>query len=654
MDIPSELLPLLSCTLCGRLYSEEGRHVPKLLSCQHCYCRDCLDKELLWSLPCNGREWICGRCGMSTKVEPDMLPEPEYIMYLIRNLRALQLGQVMMAMQAGPTSPQAVEAGAAKPIPEPATMAGWMDDVCVNRFLTNSCEHCLIHGLPNTTWCHNCRHLMCRGCANGAAHSEHQLTCHMDFSELVHQLLSNEMDKIKRACSEVDALARRDMAMLRVLFEGCHQLQNTVRKEILGHKPSMVVLHMRDWLMRSETMLSRLWGEGALGVYEMHQLLGRASAKVKLFRKQVLHLQFQYNMRAIIQENGMHLLTFELLNERILGLQRNPNPNPPQGIPGDGVPPALVMINYCIYNYWQQMQQQVLLVPRQEHPPHHSQPRHEHSLMLPINNLWQIAPLEPAPSTSGSSHSFLTHNYPHPAAQLFNNDYNRLNLGLLLGQNNAQAQQHHQHQQGSGMRQHGHGHGTAIGLVSIGRLPSVHCYPIYYMDMEIAGRLAGRVLIEVNKDAAPRMAENFGSLIRQDRGFGYRGCVVFQTWGNESIITGDFESQNGRGGHAAFEERFFQPDNSRLKSHRGAVGMRRSQKRHDHHGLVGSQFRVLLNEHQIFTAIFGYIIDGIEMIDRIAATGNPIGRPGVRSIIKDCGLYCPVGTENRSDQPLPP
>ncbi|XP_034663853.1 uncharacterized protein LOC117898509 [Drosophila subobscura] len=641
MDIPKELVPLLSCNLCGLFYAAQGGRVPKMLSCQHCYCKDCLDNELLWPAgPSGGAQWACGKCGVRTKVEPELLPEPEPIMYLIRNLRALKLGQVMMAMQEGHsrTTPLTVDVGAAA-----TAHTSWLDDVGVSRFLSNSSEQCLTHGRPNTTWCHNCRHLMCIACSELAAHFQHQLTHHPNLRELVHQLLCNEMDKVKRAYKDADALAGHDMAMLRDLFDACHQLQNHVRREMVMHKPSTTSFHMREWWVRSDTLLNHLSREGALGAYELHQLLSRASVQVKLCRKQLLQMRFQSQLRAIIQENGMQVLTFQQLNDRLLDLQRCRSP--PQDIAGAGagaagaVAPALMLTNYCIYTYWQQMQQEVMQRPQEQSP------------LLPMSSLWQMEPLKQAPAANL--------NFPHPAAQLFNNDYNRLNLGLLLGQNNAQAQPQslgssvvQQHGQGQGQ---GHGHSQAtVGLVSIGRLPSVHCYPIYYMDMEIAGQLVGRVLIEVNTDAAPRMAENFGSLMRQDRGFGYRGCVVFQAWGTESIITGDFESQNGRGGHAAFEERFFMPDNTGLACNRGAVGMRRSQRRHDHYGLVGSQFRVLLNEHQTFTAIFGYIIDGIEMIDRIAATGNPLGRPGMRSIIKACGVYRPEGNKKRPDQSFAP
>ena len=54
--------------------------------------------------------------------------------------------------------------------------------------------------------------------------------------------------------------------------------------------------------------------------------------------------------------------------------------------------------------------------------------------------------------------------------------------------------------------------------------------------MEIIGvGCLGRVVIETRPDVAPRMCENFHSLVRGDRGYGFEGCVVFQCWRGESV-----------------------------------------------------------------------------------------------------------------------
>lgn len=161
--------------------------------------------------------------------------------------------------------------------------------------------------------------------------------------------------------------------------------------------------------------------------------------------------------------------------------------------------------------------------------------------------------------------------------------------------------------------------------------------PRFYFDMEIQGVLLGRIVIETRPDVAPRMCENFRALATKERGFGFQGCVVFQCWKGESVITGDFEHNNGRGGHSIYEEGLFMPEDTRLPATRGAIGMRRTQKRHDSKGLVGSQFRIILQDMPGFTGIFGHVLEGIEIVDKISECGDPSGNPTKRISIRKCG-----------------
>ncbi|XP_055539065.1 uncharacterized protein LOC129726426 isoform X2 [Wyeomyia smithii] len=169
--------------------------------------------------------------------------------------------------------------------------------------------------------------------------------------------------------------------------------------------------------------------------------------------------------------------------------------------------------------------------------------------------------------------------------------------------------------------------------------PSVHVYPIYYFNIEINGQPFGRILIEVRSDVAPKMAKNFGALCTGELGFGYKGCSIFQCWENESIITGDFELNNGRGGRSVFEEGFFMPDDTKILAIRGSVGMRRSQKRHDNMGLVGSQFRIILREMRGFTGIFAFVVEGLELVEKISQAGDSAGKPQSNVLIVNCGKW---------------
>lgn len=214
---------------------------------------------------------------------------------------------------------------------------------------------------------------------------------------------------------------------------------------------------------------------------------------------------------------------------------------------------------------------------------------------------------------------------------------------LTVMQHHLQSQQQQTQQQKSTSQQQTAVSvaGTAANVTANNLLcqPSVHVYPIYYFNIEMNGQPCGRILIEVRNDVAPKMSKNFGALAMGELGFGYKGCQIFQCWENESIITGDFELNNGRGGRSVFEEGFFMPDDTKILAIRGSVGMRRSQKRHDNLGLVGSQFRIILREMRGFTGIFAFVIEGLELVEKISQAGDSAGKPQSNVVIVNCGKF---------------
>ena len=174
-----------------------------------------------------------------------------------------------------------------------------------------------------------------------------------------------------------------------------------------------------------------------------------------------------------------------------------------------------------------------------------------------------------------------------------------------------------------------------IGVATI-RVPT-NPYPMYYFNIEVNGAQHGRIVIEVRPDVAPKMAKNFSVLATGEVGFGYKGCTIFQCWKGESVITGDFELNNGRGGRSIFDDGYFMPDDTKFPAVRGAVGMRRTQKRHDNLGMVGSQFRIILQEMRGFTGIFGHVVEGLELVEKISTYGDQTGKPTETILITKCG-----------------
>ncbi|KAK2717282.1 uncharacterized protein LOC136039509 [Artemia franciscana] len=180
---------------------------------------------------------------------------------------------------------------------------------------------------------------------------------------------------------------------------------------------------------------------------------------------------------------------------------------------------------------------------------------------------------------------------------------------------------------------------TGNPMAQAGRLINTSPYPRYFMDVEVNGVMEGRVVFEVRPDVAPKMSKNFGALCSGEKGYGYKGCQVFQCWGGESCIAGDFECNSGRGGRSSFDEPFFLPDDSKLPCVRGTIGMRRTQKRHNNLGLVGSQFRIILREMPFFTGVFGKVVIGIEVIEKISFLGDQQGFPRQVITVANCGVF---------------
>lgn len=254
------------------------------------------------------------------------------------------------------------------------------------------------------------------------------------------------------------------------------------------------------------------------------------------------------------------------------------------------------------------------------------------------------------PTTTGLGQSLQTPP-PHPPPFISAAELNGMSMPIAIIQ-------HHLQQQSSAAHLHHHSQQQSNGVLiattsaissstttnsqastSIVQNPTVHVYPIYFFNIEINGNPFGRILIEVRSDVAPKMAKNFGALCTGELGFGYKGCHIFQCWENESIITGDFELNNGRGGRSVFEESFFMPDDTKILAIRGSVGMRRSQKRHDNMGLVGSQFRIILREMRGFTGIFAFVVEGLDLVDKISKAGDSAGKPQSNVIIVNCGKW---------------
>ncbi|XP_037709812.1 uncharacterized protein LOC119547152 isoform X2 [Drosophila subpulchrella] len=359
IQVPKELESLLSCGLCRRPFNLATGLLPKELVCQHSFCEECVSRSTVQE----STECICYLCGVRTKLQGHKLPESLAIMFLLRELPALVLGRAMLDFSKRNSSSGTIEVSGEESKDSPSD--NWLDEICVDSFLASSAEHCFIHAMPNSTWCHNCQRLLCRACSDVPMHREHRMVRQLDYHDVLRQLLTSELAKIKRTVVQSSELATREMILLRELCEACYHVQLHIKRVILEHQPSMVSSKMVGWHQRAELNLSR--SAGSLTGVKMMQLLTQLVQQRRKFEGQLAEVHFQCRLRAAVQENGMQVLDFERLNDRLLRLRRDPRPGV---VPANVEPPrALILTNYCVFAYWSEMQRLIMPTRPRTPPP---------------------------------------------------------------------------------------------------------------------------------------------------------------------------------------------------------------------------------------------------------------------------------------------
>ena len=145
----------------------------------------------------------------------------------------------------------------------------------------------------------------------------------------------------------------------------------------------------------------------------------------------------------------------------------------------------------------------------------------------------------------------------------------------------------------------------------------------YYADIVIADY--GTITVELNGEAAPITVENFVSLAKE--GF-YDGLTFHRIMEGFMMQGGDPEG-NGTGGSETtikgeFSENGVQND---LSHTRGAISMARSMDKDS----ASSQFFIVHQDSTFLDgsyAAFGYVTEGMEVVDAICEAAKPIDNNG--------------------------
>lgn len=159
--------------------------------------------------------------------------------------------------------------------------------------------------------------------------------------------------------------------------------------------------------------------------------------------------------------------------------------------------------------------------------------------------------------------------------------------------------------------------------------------PRVYLDLEVDGAPAGRLVFELFAERAPRTSENFRALCTGEKGFGYAGSAFHRIVAGVGCYGGDFTNGTGNGGRSIYGGLFDDEPFALRHSAVGALSMVSNRPNAN-----GSVFQIglapapWLDGKQV---VFGLLVEGREVLAAIGKLGAISGKPTAKVVVRACG-----------------